>query len=180
MLATNAGFFTPELKPLGLRITDSQLLNPFKSITWWGVFYIQNKKAYLVTSNNYKPNPNISFAIQAGPRLVSKGQVITELKPDIDYHTAIGITTSGKIILLAVENALLSTTDLAELMQRSEKEGGLDCVEAMNLDGGHSTQMYTKLPDFSLAVSSYTQVADAVLVVPSLKPSSPPLKAIQE
>lgn len=168
VIATNGGFFTPALKPLGLRITQGQLSNPFQATAWWSVFYIQNKKAYLVTQKNYEPNQKITFAIEAGPRLVANGQVVEKLKADIDYHTAIGITPDNKIILLSIEDALLSTTDLAELMQRSEKQGGLNCVEAMNLDGGHSTQMYTKLPDFSLAVTSGTYVADAVLVVPNV------------
>lgn len=167
VIATNGGFFTPELKPLGLRISDAQLFNPLKSISWWRVFFIRDKKAYLVTQENYQPDSRITFAIQAGPRLVTDGDVVSKLKIDIDAHTAIGITKDGQIILLATENILLGTTDIAELMQRSEKEGGLNCREALNLDGGHSTQMYTKLPELSLTVSSHAQVADAILVVPN-------------
>ena len=62
---------------------------------------------------------------------------------------------------------MLSLQELATMMQRPTEEGGLGCVDALNLDGGHSTQLYANLPGFSLQVMSATRVADAVLVVPN-------------
>jgi exopolysaccharide biosynthesis protein len=70
------------------------------------------------------------------------------------------------VILLATENLLLSTTDLATIMRNKTADGGLECVDAINFDGGHSTQLYTRLQNFNLQVPSFTAVADAVLVSP--------------
>lgn len=165
VLAINGGFFTSEFTPLGLRISQGQLLSPLRPITWWGVFYIIGKRAAIVSQKNYQPNKIVDFAIQAGPRLLDN-QHIPKLKPDIDYRTALGVTRTGQIILLATENLMLSTGDLAAIMQRPATAGGLDCVEALNLDGGHSTQLYTHLQNLSLQVKSYTPVADSILVVP--------------
>jgi len=166
VVATNGGFFTSALKPLGLRVTADQILSPLRRVSWWGVFFIHQKTAHLVRQQTYKFNPPVEFAIEAGPLLVAGGKVLPIQNQKIDSRTAIGVTSTGKIILVATEDVLLSVADLATLMQRSDQQGGLDCVDAINLDGGHSTQLYATLPDFSLRVASSSQVADAVLVVP--------------
>ena len=84
----------------------------------------------------------------------------------MDTRTALGITVDNKIILLVTQNIFFSTLTLAELMQKPQEQGGLDCIEAVNLDGGHSTQIYATLPDFSLNISNSSNVADAILVIP--------------
>ncbi|MFT3741980.1 MAG: phosphodiester glycosidase family protein [Gammaproteobacteria bacterium] len=163
IIATNGGFFSPDFKPLGLRINAGQQSSHLHPTAWWGVFYIQQDQAKIVARNLYHPEGMPEFALQAGPRLLIDGK-IPQLKPDIDDRTAMGITADGKVILLATENVLLSTGQLAEIMQRSALEGGLDCVNAINLDGGHSTQIYTRLPNLNVQVSSFAPVADVVLV----------------
>ncbi len=165
VIATNGGFFSPEFKPLGLRISEGQILNPLKGTDWWGVFFIAQQKAGIVARGSYQPAIHADFAIQAGPRLLIDG-AIPKLSPNIDLRTALGITQSGQVILLATDNVLLSTSDLADIMRRTAAEGGLDCVFALNLDGGHSTQLYTRLSNLSLQVPNYAPVADAILVVP--------------
>lgn len=168
VVAVNGGFFTSQLMPLGLRINQGHQQNPLKPVSWWAVFYVRKQEAGVVKGQSFQSGPNVSFAVEAGPRLVVDNQVVANLKLDLDNRTALGITRAGQVIVLATENLMLSTTDLAALMQRSEKEGGLGCVDAMNLDGGSSTQLYTRLPNFSLQVPSGSQVADAVLVVPGV------------
>jgi uncharacterized protein YigE (DUF2233 family) len=169
VLAVNGSFFATNgtgLKPLGLRIDQGTLTTPLRNISWWSVFYIQDQQAKLVTNNQFPADQKPEFAIQAGPRLIADGQVIPTLKPGTDLRTALCIQKSGKVIVLATQDVLLSTADLANVLQRSEQRGGLDCQQALNLDGGHSTQLYAHTGDFSLTVPSYSQVADAVLVVP--------------
>lgn len=166
VVASNAGFFTPELTPLGLRVSSSKTLSPLKAVSWWSVFYIQDKTPHLVRQQHYKPTPSVEFAVEAGPLLIAEGKIVPASNQKIDSRTAIGITKDGKILLVATENLLLSVADLAEAMQRSREAGGLDCVNAMNLDGGHSTQIYATLAKFSLEVPSSARVADAILVVP--------------
>lgn len=168
-LAVNGSFFASNgtaLKPLGLRVDQGTLTTPLRNISWWGVFYIQDQQARVVANNQYAADQKPDFAIQAGPRLIVDGQVIPTLKPGTDLRTALCVQKSGKVIVLATQDVLLSTTDLADVMQRSEQQGGLDCQQALNLDGGHSTQLYARVGDFSLMVPSFSQVADAVLVVP--------------
>ncbi len=166
VLGTNGGFFTARLTPLGLRIDQGRTLNAPTSVSWGAVFYVRNKQGNVVKVSGFHPDKAIDFAVQAGPRLITDGKSVDNLKPDIDNRTALGVTRDGKVILLATDNLLLSLPDLSVLMQRPQQAGGLDCTQAMNLDGGSSTQLYTRIANFSLQLPSSSRVADAVVVVP--------------
>ena len=164
-IGVNGGFFSPELKPLGLRINQGEVKNKLKPTAWWGVFYTRGANAYVVAKNAFKPHKNIDFAVQSGPRLIIDGK-IAPLKPGEANRTALGITRDGKVVLLVTSDFPLSTAELAEIMQQPAERGGLDCVNALNLDGGSSTQLYAWSNNFTLSVPSFAAVADAVLVVP--------------
>ncbi len=164
-LAVNGGFFTPQLQPLGLRINNSKVVSPFKSISWWGVFYIAKGIPHIVAARNYHYNKNISFAIQSGPRLINNGQIVP-LKPGAAQRSAIGILPNHQVIILVTQNMRITTTQLAKIMQRPVAQGGLGCSYAINLDGGSSTQLYAKMKNFKLDLTSFSMVADTVLVLP--------------
>lgn len=165
VIGVNGGFFSPDLRPLGLRIDQGQIKNPMKATSWWGVFYTQDSQAYITSPKNFKNNKNINFAIQSGPRLIINGQ-IPNLKTAFSNRTALGITRDGKIILLVTGRFPLDMDELAHIMLASTDEGGLNCIDALNLDGGSSTQLYAKVNNFTLNVPSLALVADAVLVIP--------------
>ncbi|MBS0359457.1 MAG: phosphodiester glycosidase family protein [Proteobacteria bacterium] len=164
LIGVNGGFFTPELKPIGLRIQDGKTLSPLKNTSWWGIFYIQDGKPYLASPKNYPHSPNITFAVQGGPRLVSEGE-IPNLKPGIAERTAIGIDHEGKVLLLATENTPLATEDLAEIMRAPLSEDGLNCANALNLDGGTSTQLFAQIGNFELNIPGYNTITDTVMVL---------------
>jgi uncharacterized protein YigE (DUF2233 family) len=164
-IGINGGFFTPQLESLGLRLQDGAVLNQFKPISWWGIFYIKDAKAHITSMKGFNWQKNISFAIQTGPRLVIANQ-IPALKPGLDERSALGITADGRVIIVATEGLPLTTQQLADILHRSSQQDGLDCVDALNLDGGSSTQLYARINKFALNVSSYKAVADAVIVVP--------------
>ena len=164
-LAVNGGIFTPELQPLGLRINASKVISPFKPISWWGVFYIANGKPYIVAARNYRYNNKISFAIQSGPRLINSSKIVP-LKPGAAQRSAIGILPNNQVIILVTQNMRITTTQLAKIMQRPVTQGGLGCTYAINLDGGSSTQLYASMNEFKLDLTSFSMVADAVLVSP--------------
>lgn len=50
-------------------------------------------------------------------------------------------------------------------MRKPEGEGGMNCVDALNLDGGRSTQLYTQLDKLSLYLPGLSKVSDTVLVI---------------
>lgn len=169
VIGVNGGFFTPDFKPIGLRINDGKMQNPLHTTKWWGVFYIENSAAHIVALNNFKMNKDIHFAVQAGPRLIINN-IIPPLKPKFDNRTALGITKDNKVILVATEDLPITTTELARIMKAPAVENGLECIDALNLDGGSSTQLYAKLPNFELNIPNFATVADVVLVIPKKMP----------
>jgi uncharacterized protein YigE (DUF2233 family) len=165
LVAVNGGFFTPTYQPLGLRIQEGLLRNPLKPVSWWGVFYIRNHMPYIVTPNAFKGNTGVDFAVQSGPRLVING-AIPSLKNSVDDRTALCITKQRQIIVIATQGSSLSMHDFANLLSMPERFGGLACYNALNLDGGHSTQLYAQVGDFKLSIPNLSPIADAVIVVP--------------
>lgn len=162
-IAINGGFFDIDFRPLGLRVGHHRQLSPPKPISWWKILYIIHNKPYLVGMNQYRAETRaIDFAIQSGPRLISHGK-IPRLKAGIAERTAIGITDHAQIILLVTENNPMTTVALAALMQAAP----LACQEALNLDGGSSTQIYTDIGDLRLNSRSPFGVSDAVIVKPA-------------
>lgn len=93
--------------------------------------------------------PELRHAIGAGPQLVKDGlrrvTVDEELfRPDVRRvcsRTAVGIDGDGNVILAAAEAALARGLQLWELASVMWKMG---CRDAMALDGGGSTTVYSK------------------------------------
>lgn len=163
LIAINGGFFDNQFRPLGLRRDLQKETNPVKRISWWGIFLIQNQTPEIITAREYQPNDNIQFAIQSGPRLIINGQ-IPHLKPGIAERTALGITPHNKLILIVTNNAMITTTELAKLM----KAPPLNCKNALNLDGGSSSQLYAHIQSFRLNVYGFSNLSDAIVIKPKI------------
>lgn len=159
LLAINGGFFDSDYKPLGLRINNKHQHSPAKNISWWGIFYIKNQQPHLTSVDQFHPDRQIEFAIQSGPRLLINNR-IPPLKPGRAERSALGITPDGRVIILVTDNMPLSTTELAQLM----KAQPLSCENALNLDGGSSSQLHARLNSFQLDVHGFSNVSDAVIV----------------
>jgi uncharacterized protein YigE (DUF2233 family) len=165
LLGINGGFFSPDMQSLGLRISDGELLNRVKQTPWWGIFLIENGQAKVVSAQSYQYKEGVDFAVQSGPRLVVNGQIPT-LRPGVAARSILGVRRDGQVIIAATQNVYLATAELAEVLRRSDQENGLGCWQALNLDGGSSTQLYARVNDFVLSLPSFMPVADVVVVLP--------------
>lgn len=159
LLTINGGFFDHKYRPLGLRISQKKQKNPLKRISWWGIFYTKNQKAYLSSLRHFHKDRQIDFALQSGPRLLIDGKIPT-LKPGVAERSALGITEDGKVIVLVTDNSPMTTTTLASLMKSSP----LNCLDALNLDGGSSTQLNANTDSFQLRVHGLSNISDAVVI----------------
>ncbi len=94
--------------------------------------------------------PDMAHALGGGPLLVGGGKIVLDpafenFRSDVTggrkARTAVGVAPGGKVVLVAVEGPPagrgtgMTLWELAKLMQR------LGCWDAMNLDGGSSTQL---------------------------------------
>lgn len=129
----NASFFDVDGSPLGLLIVDGQRRNRLRSVDW-GVFSIDATGADIVHTREWEDGPTVTQALQSGPRLVVDGKALT-LKKQSARRTAVCVTGEGAI-KLAVLPSTTAAANLAALLE------GLGCTDALNLDGGPSTQLH--------------------------------------
>ena len=145
--AINAHFFDPEGDVLGLLIKNNTELHPMHKggglLT--GIFYIENNLPKFSYRNNYSAsNPNI--AIQSGPRLIENGKR-TAIKTNEAYsrRSGIAITKDNQILIFATELRFPGATLLD--IQKILSNPRLNIRDALNFDGGSSSQVYTTLLD---------------------------------
>jgi uncharacterized protein YigE (DUF2233 family) len=158
LIAINGGFFDSRARSLGLRISKKQIESPIKAISWWGIFYIKQQKPYLTTINDFSLK-GVDFAIQSGPRLLIDGD-IPSLKPGSAERSALCITENQRVIILVTDHTPLSTTALAQLLKKEP----FNCFQALNLDGGSSSQLFAQIANFNLNVHGIAHISDAVVV----------------
>jgi len=137
-LAVNASYFDENDKPLGLLIDEGKERQSLRNVDW-GVFQVSKSgEASIIHTRDYIKSLDTSAAVQAGPRLVVDGKAL-KLKPQIARRTAVCVDGRGLVVLLVTEGGVF-LQDLAALLSQSEGAGGLGCRNALNLDGGPSTQ----------------------------------------
>lgn len=160
-LSFNGGFFDNQQHPLGLRVSRFKRLNPFKNISWWGVFYIKNQTPYISSAKHFSYSKQIEFAIQSGPRLLVNGQ-LTNVHPGYAERTALCILPDHQVAVIITQYYPSTLKHLATLL----KAPPLQCQDAINLDGGSSTQFFAKFSGFYRYMSGITSVSDAITVMP--------------
>lgn len=156
LIAINGGYFTPEYDSLGLLVQNGQEINKLKWTSWWHVFQMNGYKPMIVTKQAWRLNSEIEMAIEAGPRLIVDGNIQEGLKPGIAERSAVGITMDGMVIIAATEGYQVSLSEFARTIREN------DCYDALNLDGGGSTQLYAKIKRFELNRPGFSFIANGI------------------
>lgn len=156
LLTINANFFDEANNILGLVIKNGKTLSPIRKVSWWAVFFQKGSDVGIVHSSSYATESQISNAIEAGPRLVVDG-VLPRLKTSFSRKSAIGINRRGDV-LVAVSSSPIEAARFAEILSLPERKGGGGCLQALNLDGGGSTQLSAESSDFKLNVAGFSGV----------------------
>lgn len=159
LLAVNGGFFLEDFTPLGLLVSGGRELNALRRADW-GVFSVARGRARIVHRRDWRRPDGLEFAIEAGPRLVVDGKVLS-LKPQRARRTALCLRAPDDVAIVVTEGQLY-TSEFAALLARGEAEGGLGCRDALNLDGGSSTQLWFEHGDRRIEVPAVARVANAV------------------
>lgn len=162
LAAVNGGFFDTNGHSLGLRVSNGRALGRLRTSDW-GVFFITNGHAYIQHTREFaqqhKSMRHIRHAVQCGPRLVVDGKP-TKVKEQWARRIGIGIQRDGSVIV-ALSSSAMSLQDWANLWARSS---GLNCRDALNLDGGGSTQLSLKTATRNLEMRGSWPVPDAVII----------------
>lgn len=162
LIGINGGFFTPEHKSIGLLIKSGKKINPMHYTSWWSVFGIRGDTPIILPQWQVKSTRGFKMALQAGPRLVVNGRVSKLKNSKKAARSAVGITQAGYVILVITEGAGIAMHGMAELMRRSRFINGLGCPNAMGLDGGRSSQLYSRVGQFNLSVDGFSRVPNGI------------------
>lgn len=166
--AINGGFFYPDLRPLGLVIARGKPRFPLKKRAhplYEGIFLTKDGKSHIIGLGEVGLK-GPQEAIQSGPLLVRGGQ----LAPGIDStnqarhaRSAIGIDRKQNIILIASgggEDAF-TLAELAHFLLPSGRDSW-GCEDALNLDGGNSTQLYLQAKGGTIDIKGISQIPVAL------------------
>ena len=155
LAAVNGGFFDERGEPLGLLVHQGKRTNPLRRADW-GIFLLRADRPQIRHTRQGVPS-DAQEALQCGPRLVISGRV-PPLKGDEDFRTAVGITREGQVLLAVTSRGLLSLEALARALR------DLGCRDALNLDGGASSQMYLHAGEKTLEIPATYPVPSALVV----------------
>ena len=129
----------------------------------------------IVNRDSFEPL-GVTEAVQAGPRLLSGGSRIKGLREASAFSKRSGVCIDGehRLIIFGVSSGFLgmSIEQLQELLMRPE----IGCVDALNLDGGGSAQLWIngKIPGASRSFAEiFVQGTDTVPVALALVPKEP-------
>jgi len=158
----NANYFDPEGNPLGLVISNGHLLHSLQRggnvIT--GVFAIIDNLPIIIHRDAFSRFKNVQEAIEAGPRLIADRRPLKVESYEASRRSAVAVTSDHRIIFAATKNRLPGAT-LKEL-QDILLEPLFQITEALNLDGGGSSQLYVS--GFPAGRSTWVSGGDPVPV----------------
>ncbi|MDF2439505.1 MAG: hypothetical protein JWN98_489 [Abditibacteriota bacterium] len=160
--AMNGGYFDVTDRSLGLRVSDGRQVASLHGKRW-SVFRIKNGAAAILPASDVaaalKRGVRYQQAVQCGPMLVRDGKVGT-FKAQWARRTGLGVTRDNRVIL-AVADGQLSLLAWAQLWAARD---GLNCPNALNLDGGSSTQLSLRTSKSTLEIASGRPVPDALVI----------------
>jgi len=149
-LTINGGYFwikpNGALAPTGLLIIDGTKQAPLNTCqACTALLYSDARGLHITRPSAFRAARGVDSALQVGPMLVERGHVMA-YKADgpAAARTAVCLSGGSIIVLLAMRE--LTLHDLAALLAAKRAEGGFDCAQAINLDGGASSQLVADLP----------------------------------
>jgi len=136
--AINASFFDENRAPLGLLIIDGKQRRPRHPVSGWpgggGLFVVRKGKPSIL-AHTAKVPAGAEYAMQCWPRLVIAGEIPEFKQRPSALRSAVGIDKAGRVLFVA--STRYYTFEQWAALLRDQ----LGCVDALNMDGGPSTQL---------------------------------------
>src|SRR2546429_2525250 len=148
LFATNAGMFDPVLKPVGLYVEQGRELAHANTRSGYGnfhmkpngIFYVSADRAAVAETGAFlKQRPRAELATQSGPMLVINGRLhprFDRRSTSLKARNGVGVRADGKVIF-AISQGEVSFDAFARLFR-----DGLNCPNALFLDGGSAASLY--------------------------------------
>ena len=138
----NGGYFHPDFTPVGLEISDGKEVHPFERAKLLsGVFAVIGGRPKLERSSEFQSSSKVTQALQAGPFLVSNGEVTAGLNDTRRARRTV-IATDGKSAWVMLLLSPVTLAGAAEILSTPGAIEGFRVVRALNLDGGSSSALW--------------------------------------
>jgi Phosphodiester glycosidase len=161
VVAVNASFFDEVGRAMGVAVSEGRLLSTGRRNSW-GALVISGKDARIVLGSDIPDQFADRLIVQGIPRLVVGGTV-PRLKPQMAERTAVCAAGSHVVMVVATK---VETTAFARFLAEPPERAGLGCPDALNLDGGPSTQLVVRLPALTLSLRGGWEVPNALVAIP--------------
>jgi exopolysaccharide biosynthesis protein len=156
-VAINASFFDDRDRAMGATVDQGQSSGQ-RTIKPWGALVVEGTSARIALGSELgQPGERPSLVVQGTPRLVVKGEIV-KLKPQTAARTAV-CAQGDKVVIVVTDS--LDATVLALLLRDR-----LGCQDALNLDGGPSTQLSARLGGLRIEVPGGWGVPNALIALP--------------
>ena len=156
----SGGFYTETHSPIGLFITEAEILgNPASSSLFNGYFTL-TKSGKANISKNYT-GELVRIGLQSGPVLIQNNMIqqLSLANDKTARRNIVALTKEGEILFITLydkESVFIGPllADLPDLLSEIQNEIGIEFTSALNLDGGSASAFYTQ----SLQLSELTPI----------------------
>jgi uncharacterized protein YigE (DUF2233 family) len=161
----NANFFDEQGRPLGLVVSRGFIHNKLHrgGGTMTGVLYATESATQIVHRDSFSFT-GVVEAVQAGPRLIARGLAVEGIKESSPSSnlSVVCIDRGGRTILLRVTSGVFGGS--LHGLQKNLLHPEIGCEEALNFDGGGSSQLFVSADTSSLDVDQNLAGEDDVPV----------------
>ncbi len=171
LIGINGGFFERDtekrLSPSGILVVDGIVRNSTPN-DQSGALVKEGGKVGIVWAREVKDLSNYSAILQSGPLLVEPQGKMGIRSNNYDRHNRAAICLRGDDVILVSVHGLngrgLSLFELATLLVAKQRDGGINCERALNLDGGPSAQVAYRRDEKVEFVPGVWKVQNALVV----------------
>lgn len=150
IMATNAGIFDPQHRPLGLHIQNGKLLVPLSTAKGEGnfyllpngVFWLDEQGAHVAATDRYAAHGRVTLATQSGPLLLDAGRLhpaFQETSVSLRVRSGVGVNAQGHVVFVLSRDRV-SFHATATLFRDA-----LACPNALYLDGEISAMVAPRI-----------------------------------
>jgi Phosphodiester glycosidase len=164
---TNGGYFGPDFAPIGLLISDGEIvarLQRARLIT--GVLIASARGVQILRGREFSLQGKVNAAVQCGPFLVDHYERVRGLDDLTSAQRTFAATGTNDRTLLGVCSEI-SLAELATILATTRLADDLKIQRALNLDGGSSSAFwFARDNDGAFSIPEQKPVRDFVAIVP--------------
>ena len=166
LAGVNGGYFDPDYKPVGLLVSDGQLVAPLrKARLLSGVLSVAKGRVRLQRLLEFSTKVKITEALQCGPFLVDHSRSVAGLDDSRNARRTFVATGGANEIALGFCSSV-SLAQLSRILVGGKIGGDLKIDRALNLDGGSSSAFWFRDGDEPFSIPEQKTVRDFVGIVP--------------